>query len=219
MHLTNTEKKLYQRKGDKDMGNEPYTERNSNKRATFAPLGANNHTNHAYAENGFYATSPTAVSRLLAAGNGPRTKEIWEPCCGDGSLSKELEKHGYTVTSTDLIDRGYGEGERDFFLEEKLLAPCILTNPSYKIALPTIEKAIELGADEIWMFLKLTFLEGQKRREFFDKFPPYEVLVFSAREQCAINGDPEEFKKSSAACYAWFHWIKNYDGRPQIGWI
>ncbi len=194
-------------------------EHNANRKSIFTPLGANNHVDHAYAEHGWYATSPTAISRLLAAGYGPRNKQIWEPCCGQGHLSKELEKHGYEVVSTDLIDRGYGEGNRDFFLEKELLAPCILTNPSYKIALEVIQKAIDLGAEEIWMFLKLTFLEGQKRRDFFDKYPPYEILVFSAREQCAINGDPAEFEKSSAACYAWFHWIKNYDGRPQIGWI
>lgn len=196
-----------------------YTERNTNRRSIFTPLGANNHVDHEYAENGWYATSPTAISRLIAAGYAPRSKKIWECACGAGHLSKELEKYGYEVISTDLIDRGYGEGNRDFFKEKELLAPCILTNPSYKIALETIQHAIDLGAEEIWMFLKLTFLEGQKRKEFFDKYPPYEVLIFSAREQCALEGKEEEFAKSSAACYAWFHWIKNYDGRPQIGWI
>jgi hypothetical protein len=40
--------------------------------------------------------------------------DIWEPACGDGAISKELIKAGYTVVSTDLIDRDFGDGQADF---------------------------------------------------------------------------------------------------------
>jgi len=36
--------------------------------------------------------------------------QIWEPACGDGAISRVLEAAGYQVISTDLIDRGYGQG-------------------------------------------------------------------------------------------------------------
>ena len=97
----------------------------------------------------------------------------------------------------------------------------IITNPPYKYALEFCEKAIDLvdTGYKVAMFLKLTFLEGQRRRKFFDKFPPKYVLVFSKRIQVARNGDEEMFKKSSAACYAWFIWEKGYTGKPTIEWI
>ena len=69
------------------------------------------------------------------------------------------------------------------------------------------------------MFLKITFLESQKRKEFFKQYPPKYVLVFSKKIQVAINGDEKMFKKSSAACYAWFVWEKGYKDNSIIKWI
>ena len=87
-------------------------------------------------------------------------------------------------------------------------------------AMEFILHAIELGADYVYMFLKTTFLEGQKRhKELFSKYPPKEIWVFSAREQCALNNNEEEFKKSSAASYSWFIWEKGFTGSPTIHWI
>ena len=37
------------------------------------------------------------------------------------------------------------------------------------------------------MFLKVQFLEGKRRKEFFKKFPPKVVYVFSERIMCAKN--------------------------------
>lgn len=39
------------------------------------------------------------------------------------------------------------------------------------------------------MFLKLTFLEGQKRKELFLHNPPKYIYVSSSRLKCAPNGD------------------------------
>lgn len=70
------------------------------------------------------------------------------------------------------------------------------------------------------MFLKLTFLESQKRYEMFQKYPPVRIHVYSNRQHVAKNGDPEQFKKSSAVCYAWFIWEKgSYDQKPVLDWI
>lgn len=124
-----------------------------------------------------------------------------------------LEAHDYAVTSTDLIDRGYGSGGVDF-----LQIPAhgnadtdIITNPPYKYAKEFVEKAIELvkPGRKVAMFLKLTFLEGQARRELFRSNPPKRVYVASARLQCGKNGD---FSGTSMVAYAWFVWEKGYTG-------
>ena len=41
-------------------------------------------------------------------------ENILEPACGEGHLSEVFIKNGIQVTSSDLIDRGYGI-QKDFF--------------------------------------------------------------------------------------------------------
>ena len=189
-----------------------------NKKSTFVTLGASNHSTTGRQEHDYYATDPKAIDALntiMPLDN----HSVWEPACGGGHLSKRMKDLGAIVYSTDLYDRGYGDTGIDFFETENLLAPTIITNPPYKYATEFLEHSIALGADTVAMFLKITFLEGQRRRKLFDKHPPKTVAVFSRRIQVAINGDPEMFKKSSAACYAWFIWEKGYSGKPEVVWL
>lgn len=188
-----------------------------NSKTTFAVLGASNHSDYERAEHDFYATDSRAIDELYKVIAAP--KKVWECACGLGHLSEQMWKHGSIVISTDLIDRGYGIGEVDFLEADVLLAPVIVTNPPYRYAKEFVLHALELGAEMVCMFLKLTFLEGVNRQELFQKYPPRTVAVFTRRIQVARNGDPEMFKKSSAACYAWFIWEKGYTGRPEIVWI
>lgn len=61
----------------------------------------------------FYPTPSWATKALID--HEDFEGSIWEPACGDGAISKTLEGYGgYDVTSTDLYDRGYGEGGVDF---------------------------------------------------------------------------------------------------------
>ena len=189
-----------------------------NKKSTFVTLGASNHSTAPRQENDYYATDPKAINALNAI-LPLENLEVWEPACGGGHLSMRMINLGASVVSTDLYDRGYGTAGIDFFKTTNLAAPVIVTNPPYKYAYEFVEHSMVLGADKVAMFLKLTFLEGQKRRRLFDKYPPKTVAVFSKRIQVAINGDPEMFTKSSAACYAWFIWEKGYSGKPEVVWL
>lgn len=77
----------------------------------------------------FYPTPPEATRALLSVERFEGS--IWEPACGDGAISRELEAAGYEVISTDLIDRGYGTGGVDFLKTTEPLARNIVTNPPY----------------------------------------------------------------------------------------
>ena len=68
------------------------------------------------------------------------------------------------------------------------------------------------------MFLKLQFLEGKARGEFYKTNPPKNIYVASGRLNCAKNGEFEKYP-SSAVAYAWFIWEKGYTGKPEIDWI
>lgn len=147
---------------------------------------------------------------------------IWECACGEGHLSKVLKRHGYQVISTDLVDRGYGEEKPMNFLTETFenFEGDIITNPPYKYAIEFVKRAIDSiqTGRKVAMFLKLQFLEGKSRKNFFLENPPKVVYVSSSRLNCAKNGDFEKYK-SSAVAYAWFVWVKGYKGDPVIKWI
>lgn len=195
-----------------------------NKKSTFVTLGASNHSEHERENDDYYATDPKALEIFLnkIEKDGIKLhKNIWECACGEGHLSKVLESRGYKVWSTDLVDRGYGSGNTDF-LKSIPDSWCgdVLTNPPYKYAKEFVEKALEvtrIGTYTV-MFLKIQFLEGQRRRELFKRYPPKYVYVNSTRQICYINGDMSR-KMSSASCYCWFVWQKGFDGEPVIRWI
>lgn len=70
---------------------------------------------------------------------------------------------------------------------------------------------------KVAMFLKLLFLEGKERKQFFLTYPPKVVYVSSSRLKCAINGVFDA--RNSAVAYGWFVWEKGWRGDTIIKWI
>ena len=195
-----------------------------NSKAIYSCHGASNHSDSEREVNDYYATPPSAVEMLLELENF--SKSIMEPACGQGHIAEVLKSHGYTVCATDLINRGYGVGGVDFFNINEPTDMDIITNPPYSMAKEFVEHAMEIITDghKVAMFLKLTFLEGQGRRELFRKYPPKIVYVSTSRIGCAKNG---EFKKNkdgnlkadSAVAYCWYVWQKGFNGDPTLKWF
>lgn len=165
-------------------------------------------------ENDFYPTPEIGTLGLLKVEsfNG----SIWEPACGDGAISKVLEAHDYKVVSTDLEPRNYGI-QADFFSFKEPLAPNVITNPPYKLALEFAEHALALGCETVSLLCKLAFLEGRKRGAWFPTTPLKNVHVFSERLTMTRNG--EEQRSTGMIAFAWYVWEKGYSGKPTIDWI
>lgn len=199
------------------------------------PIDWTNQSNSVYICNGatkkpivqreahdYYATDPKALELLLDVETF--SPYIWEPACGGGHLSETLKSHGYNVRSSDIIDRGYPDTEiLDFLKADR--SDCdwlrdIITNPPYKYAQEFVEKSLELSdtGGKVAMFLKLTFLEGQKRKLLFESQPPKTVYVSSSRLKCGYGGDMGRYK-GSAVAYAWYVWEKGYSGDTVLKWI
>ncbi|MES2367813.1 MAG: NAD(P)-dependent oxidoreductase [Pseudomonadota bacterium] len=189
-----------------------------NKKSTFSTLGASSHSLTDREQHDYYATEPSVIDDLFKVHKLSDT--IWEPACGGGHLSAAMEEYGKSVYSTDLINRGFGNDFFNFLESNISWEGDILTNPPYKYAQEFVEKSLELikRGNQVVMFLKLTFLEGQKRRKLFEQYPPKYIYVFSARKKCAINGDFDN-TGSSAACYAWFIWVKGSESEPIVRWL
>lgn len=164
----------------------------------------------------FYPTPPEGTRALLAVEkfDGP----IWEPACGDGAISKELIAAGYSVESTDLVDRGYGQHGVDFLMEWRPRAPNIVTNPPFKMVAPFIRNSLALTTGKVAMLLRLACLEGTERREIFDTSPLARVWVFS-RRLTMRRGGFEGGETGGMLAFAWFVWDHAYKGKPELGWI
>lgn len=177
-------------------------------------------------ENDFYATDPDSTRGLLNNVVFEGDKFL-EPCCGEGHICKVIKEFypNADITAIDIVDRGYGVGGVDFLTynpTEKF--DNVITNPPFVLAQEFIEHSLELIKDggKVAMFLKVQFLEGMKRKEFFDTTPLKYVYVFRARQSPWMNGSPVDEKGkrwSSTMCFAWFIFEKGYSGEPIIRWI
>ncbi|WP_338627638.1 NAD(P)-dependent oxidoreductase [Clostridium baratii] len=192
-----------------------------NSKSAFTTIGASNHSLNDRAEHDYYATEPKATEILLQ--QEKFAQNIWECACGEGHMAEVIKKYGYEVYSTDLVDRGYGIGEKNFLEYKKCeFDNCdIITNPPYKYAKEFVYKALELVdiGHKVAMFVKLTFLETKGRKELFIKYPPKTIYISSSRLHCWKNGDEKASAGSNAIAYIWIVWEKGYKDITTVKWI
>lgn len=165
----------------------------------------------------FYPTPPEATEALLSVEKF--VGDILEPACGDGAISRVLEASGYSVRSSDLIDRGYGETGLDFIgVGYPYRASNVVTNPPFKLALQFVWRALDVCDRKVAMLLKVAFLEGVERGAMFRQTPLARVWVFSKRVTFR-NTMRGEVQGSGMMAFAWFVWEHGYSGKPELGWL
>lgn len=176
----------------------------------------------------YYATNPEAVKMLLSK-HEFKFCDILEPCVGSGHIANVImEDHPFsTLTAIDMVDRGFPNTIVADFLswETEKKFDTIITNPPYSLANEFIYKCMDLlePGGQLAMFLKIQFLEGVKRKELFDEYPPQYVYVFRKR-MCVFNNgmevDPNTGKQwATTLCNAWYVWKKDVKSEPTIRWI
>ena len=168
-------------------------------------------------DDDFYPTPPEAVHALLDVEDFP--EDIWEPACGDGAISKVLEGKGHGVYSSDLNCHGYGYSGVDFLLSTRsyCVELPIITNPPFKLAREFATHALYICSPKVALLCRLAFLEGKKRKIFFENTPLKRVWVFSWRVSMWRGGIVTG--KGRMMPYAWFVWEKGYRGPPTLGWL
>jgi len=142
---------------------------------------------------------------------------VWESACGNGAMSKVLEQAARSVTSSDLYDRGFGEGGVDF-LEADWCADNIVTNPPYNAAEGFVRSGVRLARRKFALLLRLAFLEGANRANtIFAETPPSRVWVFSERITFYPAGAVQQ--GSGTTAYAWFVWDKDAPSGTDLKWF
>lgn len=195
---------------------------------TGANIAGGNPTNGRVKDD-FYATNPRAVQMLLDTVSFPSRGRYLEPCVGQGHIANVI-KQNYPeskLVAIDLIDRGYpGTFVCDYLgWETDDVFDAIITNPPFSLATEFIEKSMSLliPGGLCAVFMKIQFLEGEKRKKLFDVYPPHWIYVFRKRMDVFANGEeinPRTGKKwATTFCFAWFVWEKGYTGEPIIRWL
>ena len=166
-----------------------------NGNSIFKTLGASNHTDKERETDDFYATSPRAIDALLEYDGLQLPRKIWEPSCGTGCLSLRLTERGYDVTSTDLIDRGFGTSGVNFFDQREMPdgCQCIVTNPPYgeRISTPNLLETYKMigerlkhafGGNDAWIL--------SYREECFEQIglkPSIKTPLFNGSLECEFR--------------------------------
>lgn len=190
------------------------------KKSDFITIGASSHSDDVREENDFYATDPKALELFLDQSN-ITLKNVWECACGQGHLAEVLKKRSLLGRASDLIDRGYGQTESNFFYYSDIWDGDILTNPPYNDALNFCKHALDCIDDgnKVIMLMRIQFLEGKKRKTFLQENPPKYVYVSSSRLLLAKNADFIKYNTPSANCYAWYVWEKGFKGESILRWF
>ena len=178
-------------------------------------------------ENDFYATNPETLKLFLYEfwKDNSFEGDILEPACGQGHISKTLKEMlpSFNVISTDLIDRGYGQGGVNFLTHDYgRTFNTVITNPPFSLAREFIEKGLKVADKYVIMLCKIQLLEGVKRKDMFLNTPLKYVYVHTTRQATWKEGKPTDSKGKKWAttmCLAWFVWDKEYEGEPIIRWI
>lgn len=207
----------------------------SKNKDVFVTMGASNHSSELRAQDDFYVTDPKMSELLMELEDFKGF--IFDNSYGTGSLMIPFVKSnryvvGVDVEKRDDLNAGFNNvffDQMDFLsltpesfktlMSKRGIQPesvDFVFNPPYKKVLEFAEKSLSLLGNgcKMCMFARLHFLEGKKRRAFFDKYPPSRVYVSSSRVLCLKNGDENEAKRigTSAVAYAWYVWDKKFDG-------
>lgn len=163
----------------------------------------------------FYPTPGWATYALI---NSEQFEgDIWEPACGDGSMSEVLAETGNKIVSSDLYDRGYGEAGIDYLTARRRVAN-VITNPPYNAAEGFVAKSLEVVEKKFALLLRLAFLEGANRANtIFHKNPPSRIWVFSERITFYPKG--AVVAGSGTTAYAWFVWDKAHRKPTELAWL
>jgi hypothetical protein len=145
----------------------------------------------------FYATPDWVTEALLQ--HVQFRGSIWEPCCGDGSMSGILALHGYEVVSTDIGDSGFGTPGVDFLTCHHVPRGCrsIVTNPPYgdsgshsgqsrspRAMLNFLRHALTLTASvqgQLALLVRLQWIAGRRAADVMSAGPFAAVLVLKQR--------------------------------------
>lgn len=176
-----------------------------------------------------YETPPLATYILTKYATPP--KNLVEPCAGRGNIAIELIRQGHDVKCYDLNDHpnkvwsDIKTGQDVLSLEKLDGVDGLVTNPPYFQDLPRkiVEKSVA-EYDYTALFVRLTFLEGIKRKKLFTNNSPSDIIILSDRVRFSPNLTKEPIDKKEqiggmiAYCWVVFNKKANHQN-TKLTWV
>lgn len=166
--------------------------------------------------------TPDPVARACAATlTGIAGARVWEPSAGGGAFARAAARRGAFVYASDLnrfppaaeeleahgiagwrSDHDAIKGWPADFGDEP---DWVIGNPPFNEAEAHARVALNTCRVGAAFLLRLAFLEGAKRRDFWRNYPAVEVHVLTARP--SFTGGATD-----SCAYGWFVWRRPYQG-------
>jgi len=161
--------------------------------------------------------------------NIPVDGDILEPSFGGGSFLRalarnkatgvvgvEIDPSAFRAVDGSIVSAVYNDDFLSMHAGHFGNLALVVGNPPYKTAQAFIQKSWSLlkPGGHVAFLLRLSFLEGRKRREFWKNYPPKHVLVVPDRPSFIGDG------KTDRSAYALFVWQKTYTlVDSKLGWL
>ncbi|ANA14185.1 TRM11 family methyltransferase [Acetobacter oryzifermentans] len=175
--------------------------------------GYERHTDDWYVE-------PAWCVHALVKGERPFVGTVLDPCCGGGNIVQSLCSNEIEAMGADIRDRADGMYPRMNY-EQSLHAlrpTSVVSNPPYGVAQEFIMACLDETKDRVCVLLRLAFLEGIQRGEWFPHVPLARVWVSSKRISMPPGGTDIP-AKGGAIAYAWFVFEHGWKGDPVVKFL
>jgi hypothetical protein len=151
---------------------------------------------------------------------------VVDPCCGSGRIVRAAIDAGLDARGYDLIERsGYCLEVRDFF-EWASVCDNLISNPPFKHCAARanfafIRRALSLSMHKVALLLPATFDCGDKNSRFLESTPLRRKLIITPRPSMPPGAVIQAGIKPGGGTtdFAWFIWLRGYDGKPETGWL
>jgi hypothetical protein len=173
-------------------------------------------------DNDFYVEPRWLVRLLLDVESFEG--EVFDPCCGVGTIPAVCLDRGIRARGSDFVDRGFGE-VRDLF---SIAAPVdnIISNVPYKIAEQCARHMLKLVRRKVALILPMTFWESRRRHSFFEEYRPIRYWPCSDRPSMppgTMEGERDRWgaivqpeSRGGTMPYGWFIFERGFAGDTTI---
>lgn len=157
---------------------------------------------------------------------------VVDPSCGFGRIVASARAAGYYSWGSDIVQRTPAAAQYDFLDRTWPGAPKIVdnivSNPPFDLCSDRetgralyVEKALDMARCKVALLLPANWHVGDKRSRWLESTPLRRVLFLTPRPSMppghviAAGEKPGNGTKD----YAWFVWLRGYDGPWSGGWL
>lgn len=146
---------------------------------------------------------------------------IWDPAAGIGRIPTAAQAAGHEAVAGEIVDRGCADYIGDFRKCWEKLAPNIVCNVPFGIAEEFVPHALKLADRKVAMLLPSNWIQGDERSRWLETTPLRRVWYLTPRPSMPPGPVIVAGEKPSNGTtdYAWFVWLKGYDGYAETRWL